>query len=103
MFDNDEMAVSESLEWQIENSYSDLQIKQFQFQQMQEAQRRAYQAEYEAEQRMYSDRARQHESDRKARAARVRANGGRWIQQADGSVIDAEGNILSASEASGSY
>ena len=94
---DNELAESEAIEWGIENAYTDLQIKQFQFQQMQEAQRRADQAEYEADQRMYADRARQHEADRKARAAQVRANGGRWIMQKDGSAIDSDGNIIDAS------
>lgn len=100
---DDEMAESESLEWAIENQYSDLLIKRHQYDQLQEQQRRADRAEYDAEQQMYADRARQHESDRQARAAQVRANGGRWIQRFDGSFIDQDGNILSASEAIGSY
>ncbi len=95
---NDEMAESELLEWLIENQYTDWQIKQFQYAQMQEQQRRADRAEYEAEQRMYADRAKRHEQERQARAAMVRRNGGTWIALPDGSYIDGNGNIVSASD-----
>lgn len=100
---DDEMAESESLEWAIENQYADLLIKRHQYEQMQEAQRNADRSEYEAEQRMYADRAKRYEKERKERAARVRANGGQWIELEDGSFIDGDGNILSRSDMLGSY
>lgn len=98
MSDNDEMAVSEALEWQIENQYTDWQIKQFQFQQMKEQQRRADQAAYEAEQRMYTDRAKRHEQERLQRAAMVKRNGGKWIELPDGSCITGDGTIAYPSD-----
>jgi len=100
--DND-MAESEAIEWGIENAYTDWQIKRHQYEQMQEAQRSADRAEYEAEQRMYADRAKRYEKERKERAARVRANGGQWIELEDGSFIDGDGNILSRSDMLGAY
>ncbi len=95
---DNQLAESEAIEWGIENQYTDWQIKQFQYAQMQEQQRRANQAEYEAEQRVYADRAKRHEQERQARAAMVRRNGGTWIALPDGSCIDCNGNIVSASD-----
>lgn len=94
---DDEMAESESLELAIENQYSDLLIKRNQYEQMQEQQRRADRAEYDAEQRVYAERSIRYEHERLERAAMVKRNGGRWIQRADGSIIDGDGNIMSAS------
>ena len=101
MFGNrndNQMAESESIEWQIENQYTDWQIKQFQFDQMQEAKRRADQAAYEAEQRMYTDRAKRHEQERLQRAAMVKRNGGKWIELPDGSFITGDGTIAYPSD-----
>jgi len=96
---NDEtvMADAEEQEYRIDGIYLDNQRKRFELEQMQEQQRRADRAEYDAEQRMYADRAKRDEAERKARAAQVRANGGRWIQRDDGTWIDCDGKIVSAS------
>ncbi len=95
--DDSGMADSEEQEYRIGGLYLDNETKQFLYEQMQDQQRSAYRAEYDAEQRLYAERVNRYEQERLERAAMVKRNGGRWIQRADGSIIDGDGNIMSAS------
>lgn len=96
---DNQMAESERLEWEIENSYVDLLMKRLRYEQAVEEQRRKDRAEYEAEQEMYANRAKRDEQDRLNRKAAVkRYGGGKWLQQSDGTFWDLDGNIVYPSD-----
>lgn len=95
---DNQMAESERLEYEIKNSHVELQMKELRYEQAAEEQRRKDKAEHDAEQKMYADRAKRYEQERLVRKAAVRRNGGRWIQQPDGTVWDGDGNIIQPSD-----
>ena len=96
---DNQMAESERLEWEIENSYVDLQMKRLRYEQAVEEQRRKDRAEYEAEQKMYADRNKRYEKERLERKAVVKKHGnGQWLLQPDGTYWDFEGNIVYPSD-----
>ena len=72
--------------------------RQFIFEQMQDEQRQRNLAAYDAEQQRHAQNYQAMESERRARAAQVRANGGQWIALPGNRFIDAEGNIVYASD-----
>ncbi len=91
---DDEMAESESLEWAVENQYSDLLIKRHQYEQMQEQQRRADRAEYDAEQAARATSNRQAEVERQARAKRAN---GQIVQLPNGDLLFPDGTVTTGS------
>ncbi len=95
--DND-MAESEALEHRITGTYLDNQTKQFILDQLNEQQRQNNLSAYAAEQQRYAQAAQSLDAERLSRAAQVRANGGRWISIGGNRYIDAEGNIVYASD-----
>lgn len=96
---DNQMAESEKLEWEIENSYVELQMKKLRYEQAVEEQRRRDEAEYKAEQKMYADRAKRYEQERLSRKATVkRYGGGKWLPQPDGTFWDLDGNIIYPSD-----
>lgn len=95
---DNQMAESEAIEWGIENAYVDNQTKRFLFEQLQDEQRQRNLAAYDAEQQRHAQNYQAMESERRARAAQVRANGGKWIALPGNRYIDADGNIVYASD-----
>lgn len=96
---DNQMAESERLEWEIENSYVELQMKRLRYEQAVEEQRRKDKAEYDAEQKMYADRSKRYEAERLARKSAVkRYGGGKWLAQSDGTFWDFDGNIVYPSD-----
>jgi len=96
---DNQMAESERLEWEIENSYVELQMKRLRYEQAVEEQRRKDKAEYDAEQKMYADRNKRYEKERLERKAVVKKRGnGQWLLQTDGTYWDFEGNIVYPSD-----
>jgi len=95
---DNQMAESEAIEWGIENAYVDNQTKRFLFEQLQDEQHQRNLAAYDAEQQRHAQNYQAMESERRARAALVRANGGKWIELPDGSCITGDGTIAYPSD-----
>ena len=72
--------------------------KQFIFEQLQDEQRQRNLAAYDAEQQRHAQNYQAMESERRARAAQVRANGGQWIALHGNRFIDTQGNIVYSSD-----
>lgn len=96
--DDTVMADAEEQEYRIDNSFFDLQTKRFVYEQMQEEQRQRHLAEYSAEKKREAEGYQAMKAEQAARAAQVRANGGRWIALSGNRYIDGDGNIVYSSD-----
>ena len=96
--DYHDLADSEEQEYRITNTYLDNQTRQFLFEQMQDEARQRNLAAYAAEQQQHAQAYQSMEAERLARAAQVKANGGRWLPLPGNRYIDPEGNIIYSSD-----